>query len=148
MTLNPPNPAAYYALVWHIVQQIPAGQLSTYGQIASMIPAPAGIDPADYVRLAPRWVGNALNITPPAQDIPWQRVIGAKGTISLPAGSRRAALQRDLLAGEGVLFDTQGRVDFAVCGWEGPDAAWLAENGLLPPKTLRPPAAPSQPMLF
>ena len=35
---NPPNPKSFFQIVWDIVLQIPAGKVSSYGQIASMIP--------------------------------------------------------------------------------------------------------------
>lgn len=151
MTASPPNVSEYNEQVWALVKQIPEGQVSTYGQIASMIPAPDGVDPADYVRLAPRWVGDAMNITPPGQNIPWQRVIGGKGTISLPEGSRRAVNQRELLEQESIAFDDKGRVDFERYAWDGPAADWLSEHGLNPPKSLKKPPSqppPEQPKLF
>lgn len=91
-----------------------------------------------------------MNITPPGQNIPWQRVIGGKGTISLPEGSRNAVRQRELLEQEGVKFDAQGRVDFELYAWEGPESAWLNERGLLAPKSLKKAksAKPGQPTLF
>jgi hypothetical protein len=50
----------YDRIVWEIVWQIPAGRVMTYGQIASMIPAPSGMDVPAYERIAPRWVGYAM----------------------------------------------------------------------------------------
>ncbi len=50
---SPPDPKAYAEIVWNIVRQIPPGVVTTYGQVASMIPAPAGVAPEDYARLAP-----------------------------------------------------------------------------------------------
>lgn len=137
--IYPPDPQAFYALVWEIVRQIPAGCVSTYGQIASMIPPPEGVEPPLYDRMGARWVGDAMRATPEGSDIPWQRVINSRGQISLPAGSAAADLQRALLEGEGIAFDEQGRADLLRYGWEGPPAAWLAEHGLLPPFSFRPP---------
>jgi methylated-DNA-protein-cysteine methyltransferase-like protein len=143
---SPPDPATFNALVWDIVKQIPAGQVSTYGQIASMIPPPTGVDPPQYDRLGPIWVGNAMRATPAEQGIPWHRVIGGKGTISLPEASQTAREQRARLEREGVVFDGRGRVDFKAVGWEGPDPSWLQERGLLPPRPLR--RSPTQPSLL
>ena len=42
---NPPNAKAFFATVWDIVLQIPAGKVSSYGQIASMIPPDAEMAP-------------------------------------------------------------------------------------------------------
>lgn len=148
---QPPDPATYFAIVWDIVEQIPEGYVSTYGQIASMIPAPDGVDPDQYERLSPRWVGSAMNATKD-RPVPWQRVINSQGKISFPAGSASADEQRALLEMEGVEFDAQGRVDFAVVGWEGPDEDWLRKHGLLRPKSLKKRtdqnSKPSQPALF
>mgnify|MGYP003729355177 CR=1 FL=1 len=132
---EPPDLTTYFATVWEIVRQIPEGRVSTYGQIASMIPSPEGIDPETDRRLSPRWVGSAMNACP--DDVPWQRVINSQGKISLPAGSSSADHQRALLAMEGVEFDEQGRVDFDRFGWDGPADDWLHERGLLPPRSLK-----------
>ncbi len=141
---NPPNPQPFNRLVWKIVHQIPAGRVSTYGQIASMIPPPEGVDPEKYQRLSPRWVGTAMRSTPD-ESIPWQRVINSQGVISLPKGSEGADEQRFLLESEGIEFNERGRVDFNVYGWEGPGEEWLHENGLFPPRSLR---KPTQKRLF
>src|SRR5262245_14307949 len=118
MMFNPPEPDEYNRMVWKIVQQIPEGQVSTYGQIASMIPPPAGVDPEQYRRLSARWVGTAMNRTPSGLGVPWQRVINSQGAISLPGGSASADQQRGLLEREGVSFDSNGRVDFDAVGWD------------------------------
>ena len=132
---NPPNPSIFNRIVWKIVRQIPEGRVSTYGQIASMIPAPAGSDPEQYARLGSRWVGSAMRAKPD-QPIPWQRVINSQGKISLPKGSSGAETQRRLLEREGISFNEKEKVDFRVCGWQGPDEEWLHENGLFPPRPL------------
>lgn len=146
---NPPNPKVFNPIVWMITRQIPAGKVSTYGQIASMIPPPEGVSPPDYARLGSRWVGTAMNRTPSGEDIPWQRVINSKGMISLPPGSPAARRQRDLLEAEGVQFDEHDTVDFNLCGWEGPTDDWLREHGLFAPKPLKDSGnTPSQPKLL
>jgi methylated-DNA-protein-cysteine methyltransferase related protein len=146
---TPPEPERFNQIVWEIARQIPAGYVSTYGQIASMIPPPDGIAPPDYDRLSPRWVGKAMNATPAGQGIPWQRVINSQGKISLPEGSQVALDQRAFLEAEGVDFDAHDRVDFEVCGWDGPPADWLEAHGLFPPRSLKKRGkGPSQPALF
>ncbi|QPC85182.1 MGMT family protein [Phototrophicus methaneseepsis] len=135
---NPPDPASYNALVWEIVRQIPAGKVSTYGQIASMIPAPDGSDPDQHKRLGPRWVGSAMRAVKDP-DVPWHRVINTKGEISLPAGSSSARIQQQRLLAEGILFDENERVDLTQYGWSGPDDAWLDAHDLFPPIDLAPP---------
>lgn len=136
-----PDPGAFRAIVWQIVRQIPRGQVATYGQIASMIPAPTGIDAEVYARLAPRWVGEAMNAVSSidAPDVPWHRVINGQGGISLPPGIPAALQQRSRLQAEGIRFDARERVDLSLYGWAGPDEAWLEANNLLTPKPLRKP---------
>lgn len=149
---TPPDRETYYQTVWDIVRQVPRGQVVTYGQIATMIPPPPGIDPPAYDRIAPRWVGYAMNAIsgPDEPAIPWHRVINSKGGISQADSRRWAALQRVRLEAEGVSFDARGLVDFDACGWDGPDDAWLGARGLLRPHSMRRPHArpPAQPPLL
>ena len=133
---QPPDPIPYYEIVWEIVRQIPAGRVSTYGQIASMIPPPEEVEPPSYDRVKARWVGRAMRNVPQGSDVPWQRVIKSQGMISLPKGSAGAEEQRWLLEMEGVAFDDRGRVNFNAVGWDGPDPAWLIDRGLFPPRAI------------
>lgn len=136
---QPPNQTEYYEIVWDIVRQVPRGQVVTFGQIAAMIPPPEGVDPELYKRIAPRWVGFAMNAVsfPDEPTVPWQRVINSKGGISLEAGSRPAIQQRARLEAEGVVFDGKDQVDFDRFGWDGPDDGWLRERGLLKPHSMK-----------
>jgi len=147
-----PDLKNFYETVWLIVRQIPAGRVATYGQIASMIPAPAGVDAETYQRLAPRIVGDAMNAVSGRDDpaIPWHRVINSKGGISLPVESAAANIQRERLRAEHVTFDMKERVDLQVFGWDGPDRDWVAQHHLLPPRSVRgePPAETGQLSLF
>jgi methylated-DNA-protein-cysteine methyltransferase-like protein len=139
---SPPDPQGYNALVWEIVSQIPPGKVSTYGQIAAMIPPPAGMDARKYTSFSPRWVGGAMAACP--EGIPWQRVINSQGKISLrPGGGSQR--QRELLEAEGVEFDERERVNLKRFGWNGPSLEWLAAHELRTPPAL---AGPDQPSLF
>jgi methylated-DNA-protein-cysteine methyltransferase-like protein len=111
---SPPNQAGYYAKVWELVRQIPAGKVATYGQIARMLPPPQGVEFEAYRVFGPRWVGGAMANCPEA--VPWQRVVNAKGEISPRPGAQK---QKQLLLEEGVLFNEKGRVDLKTYGWEG-----------------------------
>lgn len=133
---NPPNAKSFFERIWDIVLQIPAGKVSSYGQIASMIPPDDTMDPAQMRSLAPRWVGTALRKTPRGKSIPWHRVINSRGTISFPPGSYHAEEQRRLLELEGIVFDSRGKVSFAHYAWAGPDNEYLLRMNLLPPKAL------------
>lgn len=136
---SPPNPQVFQATVWDIARQVPPGQVSTYGQIASMIPPPGSLSLKDYEAFGARWVGGAMANCP--ADVPWQRVINSQGKISQRPGAQR---QKELLEEEGVEFDERGKIDFARFGWEGPDPEWCRERGLIPPKS----AGKPQPRLF
>lgn len=126
LEIPPAVQEVFYPAVWKIVRQIPAGKVSTYGQIAGYIPAPAGVSPEDYLANRARWAGNAMAASP--QGVPWQRVINAQGKISSRKGAEE---QRRLLEAEGVDFDQRDRVDLARFGWAGPSTEWLRENDLL-----------------
>jgi len=76
------------AIEWTI-RQIPRGQVSTYGAVAKA---------AGYPHCA-RHVAKVLH---QSRGLPWQRVIGAGGRISLPG--EMAMEQRFLLESEGVRF--------------------------------------------
>lgn len=94
-----------YARIYAAVQRIPRGRVATYGQIAAL---------ADLPRRA-RQVGYALHALPPGSPVPWQRVVNARGEVSLPglAGAR----QRELLAAEGVEVGASGRIDLKAFQW-------------------------------
>ncbi len=151
-----PDPTTFFPVVWTIVRRVPQGVVSTYGQVASMIPPVPDVPPEDYVRLAPKWVGEALNAVsfrdldgqPIAPGVPWWRIINSKGGISMPAGSNAAYQQRVRLVAESVTFDVRGCVSLDVFGWDGPDDEWLQKHSLLKPKSLRKPGSPQQMTLF
>ncbi|MDP9314489.1 MAG: MGMT family protein [Chloroflexota bacterium] len=113
--------------IYEVVQQVPAGAVSTYGDIAAIVGG--GID---------AWtIGQALNQIPKqgAEAVPWQRIVNAQGGIST-----KGLLQRKLLQDEGILFDDRGRIDLRRFRWTGPSAEWAAEHGYQP---LPPPDEPA-----
>lgn len=91
-----------YERIFACVRQVPHGQVTTYGTVGGLVGCPA------------RVVGYALHHlrTVEQPDVPWQRVINARGGIST-----HGALQRELLEAEGVEFDTSGYVDLDRYGW-------------------------------
>ena len=98
-----------YDKIYAIVRQIPPGQVATYGQIAEL---------ANLAGKA-RLVGYALYRVDTQSDIPWHRVINAKGEIShssLRNGSDY--LQRSLLEQEGVQFNSEGRINLGQYLWQ------------------------------
>jgi methylated-DNA-protein-cysteine methyltransferase-like protein len=100
------NKPTYRDLVYEIVQRIPTGKVARYGQIASLVPG-----------CTARMVGYALAALPADLDVPWQRVINAKGKISPHGAGFGSALQFQLLLDEGVVFDIEGRTNFDIYGW-------------------------------
>lgn len=91
-----------------VIARIPRGRVATYGQIASL----AGH------RGHARQVGYALAAAPDTPDLPWHRVINARGEVSPRARSQAHGYQQALVQAEGVEF-VNGRVDLGRYGWEG-----------------------------
>jgi methylated-DNA-protein-cysteine methyltransferase-like protein len=110
----PETPESSYQAIYRVIREIPEGKVATYGQIAALAALPGHA----------REVGYALNVLPEgplAEDVPWQRVINAKGEISLRSpnqGPGREGYQRHLLEEEGVEFDLSGRVDLRRFAWD------------------------------
>jgi methylated-DNA-protein-cysteine methyltransferase-like protein len=96
-----------HALIRSVVQRIPCGRVATYGQVATI----AGLDGHA------RQVGYALHNLPGRSDVPWHRVINAKGEISPRSAGDSHELQRLLLEAEGVEFTLDGRVDLRKYRW-------------------------------
>ena len=94
--------------IWLVVSEIPAGKVTTYGQVAEMAGLPRGA----------RIVGNVLSQLPPGGHLPWHRVINSKGEISFPHGTSRYQTQRELLEAEGIVFLNQ-KVSLKDYLWDG-----------------------------
>jgi methylated-DNA-protein-cysteine methyltransferase-like protein len=114
---SPPDPEAFNMRVWELVRKVPSGKVATYGQIALMLPPPAGVDFESYRAFSPRWVGGAMAACP--DDVPWQRVINSQGKISERPGAQKQHL---LLEQEGIVF-VKDKVDLKKYGWGGMDEA-------------------------
>ena len=90
-----------------MVRRIPHGRVATYGQIARLAGLPGRA----------RQVGYALHALDPESDVPWQRVVNARGACSprsLPGGDEE---QRILLEDEGVELGVGERIDLARYQW-------------------------------
>jgi len=96
-----------YELIWSVVRKVPRGRVATYGQIAEL----AGLEGHA------RQVGYALHHLPDGSNVPWHRVINAKGEISPRTAGDSHELQRMLLEAEGVEIDVRGRIDLGVFRW-------------------------------
>jgi methylated-DNA-protein-cysteine methyltransferase-like protein len=84
--------------VYAYVRSIPPGRVLSYGDVGQAVGVGA------------RSVGWALSFCPP--DVPWQRVVGADGYLRIAKRSPHLKLrQKQLLEGEGVVFDDKERVE-------------------------------------
>ena len=82
--------------IYTIVDQIPAGRVTTYGRIAKMTEGATA-----------RMVGSAMRHLPEGHQLPWHRVISASLKLADHGG---AARQHEKLRAECVAFDAKGRV--------------------------------------
>ena len=96
-----------YESIYKTVRRIPRGRVATYGQIATL----AGLDGHA------RQVGYALHSLA-HDDVPWHRVVNAKGEVSPRSSGDSHELQRELLMAEGVTFDSRSRIDLKAFGWK------------------------------
>lgn len=104
------NTQPLYEQIYATVRLIPSGKVATYGQVARL---------AGYPGYA-RQVGYALFRLDKDTDVPWQRVINAKGEISSsPMRYGSDDLQRQILVDEGIEFSPTSKIDLATFGWEG-----------------------------
>jgi len=98
-----------YSRYYDVVRRVPAGRVTTYGTVA----AEAGLSGRA------RQVGYALAALPDEGDVPWHRVVNARGEVSRRSdpGAPEHRLQQVLLQAEGVDFDARGRIDLERYGW-------------------------------
>ena len=91
-----------------IARKVPAGRVTTYGAVAAEAGLPGRA----------RQVGYAMAALPADHDVPWHRVINARGEVSPRAGGTAfEKIQRNLLEAEGIVFNARGRVDLDRFGW-------------------------------
>ena len=84
--------------------------MATYGQVASLAGLPRHA----------RQVGYALHVLPENTDVPWHRVINARGEVSARSSAGWDRLQLALLRRERVV-GRDGRVDLDRFQWEPGD---------------------------
>lgn len=94
-----------------IIRGIPEGCVMTYGQIAACAGSPRGA----------RQVVRILHSLSEKENLPWHRVVNAKGEIALQDSEARY-MQEHYLREEGVEVDRQGRLDLECYRYEpGPE---------------------------
>ena len=109
-----------YHRIYSVVEQIPSGQVTTYGQVGHVVGCPA------------RQVGYAMAALESDSSGPWHRVINRRGLISIRRDGVPDERQRRLLQAEGIVFSVSGVIDLACYSWEGPDWSFLAAEGMNP----------------
>ncbi|AEB06776.1 methylated-DNA/protein-cysteinemethyltransferase [Coriobacterium glomerans PW2] len=97
----------FFSRVYEIVEQVPAGSVATYGQIARLAGAPRSA----------RYVGFALHRNPQPGAIPCHRIVFADGRICRGFAFGGEQAQRAMLESEGVLFTDLHHVDMGHCRW-------------------------------
>jgi methylated-DNA-protein-cysteine methyltransferase-like protein len=91
-----------------VIRKIPLGFVATYGDIADRAGLPGRA----------RLVGTVLGMSPGGSSLPWHRVVGAGGVLSVGRYAPHAGrTQRMRLEREGVRFTRGGRVDLARHRW-------------------------------
>ncbi len=107
---RPPGPSGHLeelsGRIVEAIRAIPRGRVATYGQIATLAGAPG----------AARRVAWLLHSSSRKRQLPWHRVIGASGRVSLPQGGGYE-LQRALLEAERVAFRDE-KVDLERFQWK------------------------------
>lgn len=106
--------SSLYERIYEVTQRIPGGKVATYGQIARMAGIPKGARQVGYAMAA-------LGRGRPRPEVPWHRVVNAKGESSI-GGDQIIRLEA-----EGITFDEQGRIDLKRFGWSEIDEVELFE---------------------
>ncbi len=96
----------FLSQIFIVIQQIPSGKVSTYGEIATM---------AGYPGYA-RHVGKALSRLPKDSTLPWFRVINSAGKISLQENS--FIKQKRKLEEDGIEVSSSGKVNLKRYRWQ------------------------------
>ncbi|MCE0494686.1 MGMT family protein [Vibrio salinus] len=96
----------FLASVFSVVNSIPKGRVSTYGDVARMAGFPG------YAR----HVGKALSKIPPDSQLPWYRVVNSKGCISLKGEDYQRQLNK--LTEEEITVRQSGSVSLRQYRWE------------------------------
>ncbi len=96
----------FTARVHDAVRSVPSGRVASYGAIATLAGRPG----------AARAVGAVLRALD-GEDVPWWRVISARGELTIPRLHHGRKLQKTLLEEEGAEVSGEGRVDLRRYGW-------------------------------
>lgn len=103
-----------------IIKNIPEGRVVTYGRVAFLAGKPG----------AARQISRLLHSMSEKHQLPWHRVVNAKGKISL-GRSQGYELQKALLESEGVEFLHNDAIDLKIYLWNSFDTV-NSSDPLLP----------------
>ncbi|MYL63211.1 DNA methyltransferase [Bacillus hwajinpoensis] len=92
-----------------IIKKIPPGKVMTYGQIAKCAGSPRGA----------RQVVRILHTMSRKHELPWHRVINAKGEIGLKSEDGYID-QKMMLEGEGIVFHPNSKIDLTIYRYDPP----------------------------
>jgi methylated-DNA-protein-cysteine methyltransferase-like protein len=95
--------------VYALLQTIPEGRVTTYGQLAAWLGNP------HYARA----VGNILHDNPDPSRYPCHRVVNSRGCVAEGYAFGGPEAQRKRLEAEGVVFGGNGRIDLQKYGYKG-----------------------------
>ena len=116
------KPTEFTSKVIAAIKGIPNGKVATYAQIAGIAGKPH----------AARGVSWILNSSTKTHGLPWFRVLGSSGKISIPRGSSGFLEQKRRLKAEGVEVAADGSVSLPKFQWKKKGAP--AKNKRLTPK--------------
>lgn len=106
-----------YSRIYRCISCIPVGRVATYGQISELVGASG-----------PRQVGYALAATPYEVEVPWHRVINARGEISRRSDGGGDSEQKQRLLAEGVIPNPGGRIDLEHYRWKPRNEDFMEEG--------------------
>lgn len=91
----------FFEQVFEVVARVPAGQVTTYGDVAAEL----------GMRSVARKVGHALSaLRADRDDVPWHRVVNSQGKLSRTPESSSGQRQISRLTEEGVEVENSGMV--------------------------------------
>ena len=112
---RPADAPSFRERVYTLVLRIPRGRVMTYGLVARVLGG-------SYTALS---IGEVMHATPPptedGRNIPWHRVINARGGVSTAGLTTPPDLQQRLLEAEGIVFNEKGRCDLTKYLWTPPE---------------------------
>lgn len=93
----------YQEKVYQLLQTVPRGKVTTYGEIGRIL------------GMSPRIVGTALHLNPDQDNIPCHRVVNRDGRVAPGFAFGGPGIQRKLLEAEGVEFVDDQHANLKKC---------------------------------